>query len=43
MFSIPPSSLVKAMALPSGENLGWWSYAGPRLIAVAAPPPTGRV
>ena len=35
---MPLLSLVKAIALPSGEKRGCESYAGPLVIALAVPP-----
>ncbi len=40
-FSMPLRSLVKAIVLPSGEKRGCESYAGPLVIARAAPPAIG--
>ena len=40
---MPPSSLVKASVRPSGDTRGWWSQAGPRLMAVAVPPAIGSL
>src|SRR5438874_11836375 len=43
IFSLPSRSEMKAIHLPSGENLGWLSNAMPPSIGLAWPPSMGRV
>jgi hypothetical protein len=42
-LSLPSRSLVKAISLPSGENIGWLSKGRPLVMRVASPLEIGTV